>query len=202
VADTGKTLQHGGLSRGKATLIGVLAVMLVAVLYLQYGRSGEPSAAASRAMRTRPRPTSKRSPGTMVKKNQSDSGLPKAVAAAVDEARWKSPKIEDVVDYDPFALPAAFPKPRAMEPTNGSSQQLAAAAAADNAKKLAEAVAQLEMQLQELKQRGVQVIVRERDQYAAMIGDRLVHVGDEINGFTVTSIDPGSGVRVERKATQ
>jgi hypothetical protein len=43
------------------------------------------------------------------------------------------------------------------------------------------------------------VIVRERDQYAAMIGDRIVHVGDEINGFTVTVIDPASGVRVERK---
>ena len=35
----------------------------------------------------------------------------------------------------------------------------------------------------------------------AMIGDRMVHVGDEINGFTVTEIDP-QGVHVERKATQ
>jgi hypothetical protein len=31
-----------------------------------------------------------------------------------------------------------------------------------------------------------------------MIGDRTVHVGDEINGFTVTEIDPKTGVRVER----
>ncbi len=67
---------------------------------------------------------------------------------------------------------------------------------------MAEAVAQLQMQLRELEQRGVQVIVRERDQYAAMIGDRVVHVGDEIDGFTVTVIDPTSGVRVERKSTQ
>ena len=34
----------------------------------------------------------------------------------------------------------------------------------------------------------------------AMIGDRMLHVGDEINGFTVTEIDP-KGVRVERKVS-
>ena len=48
------------------------------------------------------------------------------------------------------------------------------------------------------KQRGVHVIVREGDQYVAVIGDRMLHVGDEINGFTVTAIDP-DGVHVERK---
>ena len=75
---------------------------------------------------------------------------------------------------------------------------LIAAAAADDAKKLAEAVEKLHMQLEELKQRGVHVIVREGDQYVAWIGDRMLHVGDEINGFTVTAIDP-DGVHVERK---
>jgi hypothetical protein len=34
-----------------------------------------------------------------------------------------------------------------------------------------------------------------------MIGDRTLHVGEEIEGFTVTKIDPG-GVVVERKATE
>ena len=57
------------------------------------------------------------------------------------------------------------------------------------------------MQLEELKQRGVHVIVSKNDQYVAMIGDRMIHVGDEINGFTVTAIDP-EGVRVERKEAE
>ena len=54
------------------------------------------------------------------------------------------------------------------------------------------------MQLEELKQRGVHVIVLEGNDYVAWIGDRKLHVGDTINEFTVTAIDP-DGVHVERK---
>ena len=121
--------------------------------------------------------------------------------AVVDATKWKSPPLTDVVAYDPLAVPDTFPKPKLTE-KNGKGEGLVNAAEADDAKKMAEAIAQLQMQLRELEQRGVQVIVRERDQYAAMIGDRVVHVGDEIDGFTVTVIDPTSGVRVERKSTQ
>ncbi len=124
-----------------------------------------------------------------------------AVAAGVDETRWKSPKLADVVGYDPFALPSTFPKPKTIDPSDANAEGLVAAAAEEDAKKLADAIAQLQTQLQTLKERGVQVIVRERDQYVAMIGDRTLHIGDEINGFTVTEIDPG-GVVVERKASQ
>jgi hypothetical protein len=52
-----------------------------------------------------------------------------------------------------------------------------------------------------LQERGVNVIVRGRDEYVAMIGNRTVHVGDDIDGFTVTAIEP-DGVRVERKIQQ
>ena len=105
-----------------------------------------------------------------------------------------------VTAYDPFALPRTFPQPAkaATDTKSAAADKLIAAAAADDAKKLAEAVEKLRMQLKELEERGVHVIIRERDQYAAMIGDRMLHVGDEINGFTVTAIDP-SGVSVERK---
>jgi hypothetical protein len=59
----------------------------------------------------------------------------------------------------------------------------------------------MQKQLEELQQRGVHVIVNLRDEYVAMIGDRTVHVGDEINGFIVTAIEP-DGVRVERKGIE
>ena len=62
----------------------------------------------------------------------------------------------------------------------------------------ARAVEQLNKRLEELRQQGVQVILKEQDQYVALIGDQTVHVGDEIDGLTVTEITP-SGVRVERK---
>jgi len=32
-----------------------------------------------------------------------------------------------------------------------------------------------------------------------MTDDQVLHVGDVINGFTVTAIDPKNGVYVERK---
>jgi hypothetical protein len=205
VADAQRAKQRSGLTRGKAALIGVLTVVLLVVLYLQYGRSSEASSTEPvvRTGRRRPAAAPAKQPPTAAtaKKTQNESGSSAAVAAVVDETRWKSPSLVEVVDYDPFALPATFPKRSVIDPTGAGGEGLVAAAAADDAKSLAEAIAQLQMQLDELKQRGVHVIVRERDQYVAMIGDRTVHVGDEINGFTVTEIDP-TGVRVERKMTQ
>jgi hypothetical protein len=35
-----------------------------------------------------------------------------------------------------------------------------------------------------------------------MIGDRTIHVGEDIKGFTVTKIDPTNGVVVERKSVE
>jgi hypothetical protein len=106
-----------------------------------------------------------------------------------------------VTGYDPFALPAAFPKAAIPDPTQ-SNENFVATAAAEDQKKLIDAVAKLQMQLEQIKQRGVQVILKERDQYVAMVGDQTVRVGDELgNGFRVTRIDQ-SGVHIERKATQ
>jgi hypothetical protein len=206
VAETQNKSQKGGLSRGKIALIAVLAVVLLVVLYLQYGGSDAATSVATKSNGNHGRSgaiTTKRpSPAPTGKKGQVDSGSPTAVAAVVDEAAWKSPKLTDVVDYDPFALPATFPKPPVAELNGAKGDGLVAAATANDAKKMAEAVAELQMQWEELKQRGVHVIVRERDQYTAMIGDRMVHVGDEINGFTITAIDPTNGVHVERKAAR
>jgi len=84
-----------------------------------------------------------------------------------------------------------------MDPRLAQGVDPNAPAASADADELATAIEQMRMQLEELQQRGVQVIVRGRDKYVAMIGDRMVHVGDVINGFTVTAIEP-DGVRVER----
>jgi hypothetical protein len=195
--------KRAALTPGKAALIGVLAIVLVGVLYWQF--SG-PTVAVSMPIapdvhRTPVVTTTAKPPQTTpaANTNKPENRPVVEVASLVDPAAWKSPKLNDVIAYDPFAVPATFPKPQAVDSKAPQGDGLVAAAQADDAKRLAEAVAQLEMQLRELEQRGVQVIVRERDQYAAMIGDRIVHVGDEINGFTVTVIDPTSGVRVERK---
>jgi len=116
-----------------------------------------------------------------------------------DQAKWKSPELSVVVAYDPFALPPGFPQPpRVHNASDEVSGAIDDSTAADRAKELADALEELQTQLDDLKQRGVHVIVSQNDQYVAMIGDRVIHVGDKINEFTVTEIDP-SGVRVERK---
>jgi hypothetical protein len=35
----------------------------------------------------------------------------------------------------------------------------------------------------------VQVIIKRNDQYVAIVGDQEVHVGDQLDGFTVIAID-------------
>jgi hypothetical protein len=200
MADTRKK-QAAGLTPGKAALIGTLAIVFVGVLYWQFSGASPsanlptPGEARVRLVATAKQPQAMPATKTL----QAESKPLVEVAAFVDPSAWKSPKLSEVIAYDPFAMPSKFPKPQAIDATSGKGDGLVAAAKADDAKKMAEAVAQLEMRLRELEQRGVQVIVRERNQYAAMIGDRIVHVGDEIDGFTVTVIDPASGVRVERK---
>jgi hypothetical protein len=197
VAESPTALEKIGLTRGKAVLVGALAFVLLGVLYWQF--AGSTTASSSdpvgytpprRVAVPRP-PAAKPAPATAV------AGERRRVAMAIDPAKWKSPELSSVVDYDPFALPEAFPQP-VITAVGNDGDSLVAAATADTAQQLAEEVERLRTQLQELKERGVQVIVRERDQYAAVIGDRMLHVGDEINGFTVTGIDP-SGVHVERK---
>jgi hypothetical protein len=105
------------------------------------------------------------------------------------------------VAYDPFALPPSFPQPPKITAGGKATgaDGLIAAAAADDAKRIAEAAENLRMQLEELKQQGVHVILRKGDQYVAVIGDRMLHVGDKIDEFTVTAIDPDDGVHIERK---
>jgi hypothetical protein len=199
--------QRIGLTRVKGAVIGVLAVALVAVIYMQYGgSSGEeirPVSAGARSAGQAPR---------VARGNRAEAiGLEEpAVPDAAPQldrmfnpSHWESPELAQVVAYDPFALPASFPRSL----TTGADSRLAgegdpsASAASTEADELAAAIEQMRMELEALRQRGVQVIVHGRDKFVAMIGDRIVHVGDVIDGFTVTAIEP-DGVRVERNVDQ
>ena len=125
VAETQATLKRIGLTRGKAMLIGVLAIVLVGVVYMQFrsfgaGRCGRASAGSDTphappvqraAQRHRPQRSSKRRP----------AGDTQVELLELDQARWKSPELSAVIAYDPFALPAAFPQP----PKIGIDAQLA-----------------------------------------------------------------------------
>jgi hypothetical protein len=206
VAELQTSTKPRGLTRGKAITIAVLGVVLVVVLYLQFGRSDDKPLATA-AVYHPPRPAAAAKSATTPGKPQETtvakaaSGKVAAAAQPIDEKRWKAPPLVNVVSYDPFALPASFPQPPKMTKDGKpiGSENVMAAAAADDAKHLTEALLDLKTQLEDLKQKGASVIMREGDHYVAMIGDRMVRVGDEIDRFTVTKIDPADGVHVERK---
>jgi hypothetical protein len=205
VAEAEKASKKGNLTRGKAILIAMLAVVLVAILYVQFGSAGAQPASTSAIYRPPSRKQAMQETGSLAKvmnPTTSGGGMSKKEEATpvIEAAHWKSPALSAVVAHDPFALPITFPHaPQVTVDGKTTGEGLLEAAAADDAKKLAAAVEKIRMQMEELEKRGVTVILRERDQYAAVIGDRLLHVGDEISeGLMVTAIDP-DGVRIERK---
>lgn len=211
MADEADLSKKVGLTPGKTVLIGALAVILVGVIYIQFG-SDKGDAVAFEAEETiespsapepqLPSPDSKSA--TVSGTAASDTtGLATAVPLASSNPEvWKAPDVASIVAYDPFALPPAFPQPvNSLKGQGLTSEGIVAADAATRASQLADEVAKLQSDLDSLKSRGVSVIIREHDQYVAMIGDRTLHVGDEIEGFTVTAIEP-DGVRVEKKVQQ
>ncbi len=204
MAEAQMSLKQSGWTRGKLLLVAVLAVVLIVILYVQFGASGANAGSghvvAYRPSRSTPTRKSAQANTTTAAATNVQTGSAEVVAAPIiDAARWKSPSLVTVVSYDPFALPPAFPQPKLKDARNvAGAEDLIAATAADDARKQAESLEKLQTQLEELKQRGVQVVILDHNQYAAMIGDRMLHVGDEINGFTVTAISP-DGVHVERK---
>lgn len=199
--------QQLGATRGKLIAIAVLAVVLLGVLYKQFGGSPakpvQPEVPQSAAVEQEP---SARPAARAARRGKSASPVAETIAAvtapvrlqSIDKEAWKPRNLATVIQYDPFALPAKFPQPVAVAKGNSANGDESSLADAD-ASRLADTVAKLQTELEQLKQQGVHVIVLERDQYVALIGDRTIHVGDEIgNGFTVTAIRP-DGVFVERK---
>jgi hypothetical protein len=200
VADNKTLSKKLGLTPGKAVLIGVLGVALIGVIYVQFGTSaGSDTAAATPGGRSR-RPAPPRTavePAASATTNEATVEAEGGTAIDFDPTKWSAPELSTVVAYDPFALPKSFPQPpisAAQLMADGGRAALETA----SADQLADELQRLQSQLDELKNRGVHVIVSVHGEYVAMIGDRMVHVGDQINEFTVTEIDP-SGVRVERK---
>jgi hypothetical protein len=194
-----------GLTRGKAAIVVVLAVTLVVVVYVKYGASGGTSGSGGLVgafiARTSPRSGSSNSDSTSAQRQQPTSSARGLFSTAADASRWKSPDLSVVLAYDPFALPSAFPNSPASDASRSAQDAAVEATEAADADQFAGHLDSLRMELEQLQQRGVHVIMRGRDRYVAMIGDRTIHVGDEIDGFTVTAIEPDH-VRVERKVQQ
>jgi hypothetical protein len=193
-----------GVTPAKLALIAVLAVVLVAVLYLQFGT---PSAGTAEGMKPTPRRTpvaaqpAAATPAPGAKNAESPPESPKYLNLEVS-AGWQATDLRQAIKYDPFALPSSFPKRLEAGAADKQAQETSKAEdsrAAENAR--AEALKNMQSDFSQLQRKGVHVVMQEHDKYVALIGDKTIHVGDEIDGFTVVAID-AQGVRVARDLKQ
>ena len=183
--------KKAGVTPGKLVLIAVLGVVLVAVLYHQFvptasnaSNSPAPPAPAARAASH----LRKGIAAAEAKTTPADQSPRKKTGAV---ATWQSPDPTSAVKYDPFALPASFPRPQQIDNEAGLAQDgdaQAEVAAAQQAALEAERT-QSESQLLSLKQQGVRMVIKNDNTAVAMVGDKAVHVGDKVDGFTVIAID-------------
>ena len=105
-----------GATPGKLVLIGVLAVVLIGVLYIQFGGSDTATSRSARKPKSA-QPAAARPVPTKETVEAAATSGDDTVQQAIDEAAWKSPDLATVVAYDPFALPYRFPQPQT--PRNG-----------------------------------------------------------------------------------
>ena len=191
--------KQAGVTPAKMALIGVLAFVLMGVLYIQFAPAKKQAPIVAPAAPPVAR--------TAANTNQAVAG---AEISPIQDAplkktgtvtKWQSPGLTTVVAYDPFALPAAFPQPKSAD--EAAVAQDAAAAQQNDAEKLAALAAERaksEGDLQGLKQQAVKVMITRNDEFVAIVGDEEVHVGDELNGFRVIAID-SDGVHVAKDLT-
>jgi hypothetical protein len=223
VANKPTKAQQLGATPGKLALVGVLAVVLLGVLYSKYGgtKDGGTANHAARPTAPPPAPSKPLIPAPITVETLS------APAATVNEPRkktgatenWQSPELAAVVEYDPFRLQASLQQAdKDWELAQAAAQQ--AKLVAERAKQLKEAtlakMAALEQaeqdrlaaieverkasesELQGLQKQGVGVIIKKKKEFVAMVGDQEVRVGDQINGFTVVAID-ANGVQLVKE---
>ena len=191
-------MKKAGVTPGKLALIAVLAVVLGGVLYLQFGPAVEKSAAPAQfaAATAHPSSATETPSAPAAEASANDVTAPRKKTGTVTS--WQSPELSSIVQYDPFALPASFPQPQHADEEVAMAQSAAQAEDATEQQAALEAErVKSEGELQGLRQQGVAVIIKKKAEYVAIVGEQEVHVGDQINGFTVIAID-AEGVRVAK----
>lgn len=189
-----------GVTPKKLILIGVLAVILVAVLIVQYGGMGgdsgsAPGAADPRAAKPAPprQAAPRQAPPRPAPPTETTSTSPTPEA---EHPPWPRLTAAQVRQHDPFAVSEALSPWLGPEPV----EEAAAPVAIDEAQQ--RWAAQLQETLNFLKTHGVSLIIDDGSGPKALINNRTFRIGDEIGGFRVVDINTEEGVVLEVKATE
>jgi len=162
-------------------VIGVLAVILVVVLIAQFGgasdkpKDGDARGADRKVASPAARPASP-APAT-----PSAARPGEAAPAKPPAPPWPKLNADAAAQHDPFAVPEALRRQltEARKPNNPAPAKNVGAEA-----------------LAALRSKGAAVVLRSERGAAAIVGNRVVRVGDVVEGYRVVSIDP-QGILLE-----
>jgi hypothetical protein len=173
------------MNRKQALLVGVLASVLVGVLYTSYDGSAAPDAIAAA--------TSSEARASTARRNAATS------PTVVPGPRWPKVALDQTLSHNPFAEPEAKPESRSTTSLATASTSAETAIremetettpAQDEQHRLTAAT------LAKLQNQKVSMILLTGKKTAAVIGGHLIHEGDLVDGVRIVSILP-NGVLVE-----
>jgi hypothetical protein len=173
-----KWLRQYGMTPGRAAIMAVLALALVAVWGPQLFSSDDSVPAI--AVVTPPKPTPAKAVARPAVSLPTAKPLTPSTATAPKSQKKRAlPKFtaSEAGAYDPFAAPAWSPAAVSLVASSGVGGSNADA----------------EDRFKAIRSRGVAMILVSPDGKAAQLGDRTVRIGDQIDGFEVIDITP-SGV--------
>ncbi len=198
-----------GATPGKLCLSVVLGIILIVVLYLELSKGGSANAQAT----TLPPPVVARPPRSTATKtnNRQNSQVISAdvsqLQSSNDRDNWNAVALDSIFKHDPFAVPAAFlpPPSEHSEPTakvpTGSAPKMDNSMALDKQREEREKQAAAEAKARDdamnaLEKQGVSLVLRDGNQWIAVVGDITIRVGDQLGAFRVVEILP-DGVVIE-----
>ncbi len=189
-----------GATPGRLALVATLAVTLVVVVYVQIP-SGEtetpPHAARELASVNTKEPASRVSEGRAIDSKLSPAPIElKRLPDADTRERYT---LEVALNHDPFEVPEAFQITPA-DSEEDLSEDITHPVTVDSsapAEPASQGLSEVEEQaVHSLEQQGVSMVLRNRHEWIAVVGDQTVRVGDKLGVFRVVRIGT-DGVIVE-----
>ncbi|QDV74257.1 hypothetical protein [Botrimarina mediterranea] len=173
-------LRQHGMTPGRAAIVAVLAIALVAVWGPQLFSSSDEEPALAAITPTKPKPAVVKAQAVKVQPTRANqTANAEAVSSTLAPASLEKralPKFtaSEASEHDPFAAPAWSPAAVSL---------MARTAEGD-------ASANATQRFEAIRSQGVAMILVSPEGRAAQLGDRTVRVGDQIDGFEVIDITP------------
>ncbi len=160
-----------GLTRSKVLVIAALASVLA---YLLLGQPADPDAAVA-------------PPGDTAVIEKKESAGEASTATKSWKPAWPEIALADALDHNPFAAMKAAPAPPVAEiiqpsppPAPAVKETQPDEEAPDDADKQAA--------LENFRRQGVSMILKNKSKACAVVGGRLVHEGDVVDGVRIVTI--------------